>query len=56
MGSFIEYFKKDLTEKGLDISTYSFYNRGTILYMTVPNEYQTSRKADLQNFADGLLT
>ena len=25
MGSFIDYFKQDLTDKGLDISTYSFY-------------------------------
>lgn len=56
MGSFIDYFKKDLTEKASDISTYSFYNRGTILYMTVPNEYKTYSKADLQNFADGMLT
>lgn len=55
MGSFIEYFKQDLTDKGLDISTYSFYNRSTILYMTVPNEYKTYSKADLQNFADGML-
>lgn len=56
MGSFIDYFKQDLTDKGLDISTYSFYNRSTILYMTVPNEYKTYSKADLQNFADGMLT
>lgn len=55
MGSFIDYFKQDLTDKGLDISTYSFYNRDTILYMTVPNEYKTYSKADLQNFADGML-
>ena len=55
MGSFIDYFKQDLTDKGLDISTYSFYNRDTILYMTVPNEYKTYNKADLQNFADGML-
>lgn len=55
MGSFIDYFKKDLTDKGLDISTYGFYNRDTILYMTVPNEYKTYSKADLQNFADGML-
>lgn len=55
MGSFIDYFKQDLTDKGLDISTYSFYNRSTILYMTVPNEYKTYSKADLQNFADGML-
>ena len=40
MGSFIEYFQNDLTEKGIDISQYSFYNRGTILYMTVPNDYK----------------
>lgn len=55
MGSFIDYFKQDLTDKGLDISTYSFYNRSTILYMTVPNEYKTYSKDDLQNFADGML-
>ena len=55
MGSFIDYFKQDLTDKSLDISTYSFYNRSTILYMTVPNEYKTYSKADLQNFADGML-
>ena len=55
MGSFIDYFKQDLTDKGLDISTYSFYNRSTILYMTVPYEYKTYSKADLQNFADGML-
>ena len=55
MGSFIESFKQDLTEKGIDISQYSFYNRDTILYMTVPNEYKTYSKADLQNFADGML-
>lgn len=55
MGSFIDYFKQDLTDKGMDISTYSFYNRSTILYMTVPNEYKTYSKADLQNFADGML-
>ena len=55
MGSFIDYFKQDLTDKGLDISAYSFYNRSTILYMTVPNEYKTYSKADLQNFADGML-
>lgn len=55
MGSFIDYFKQDLTDKGLDISTYSFYNRSTILYMTVPNEYKIYSKADLQNFADGML-
>lgn len=55
MGSFIDYFKQDLTEKGLDISTYSFYNRSTILYMTVPNDYKYYNKTDLQKFADGML-
>lgn len=55
MGSFIEYFQNDLTEKGIDISQYSFYNRDTILYMTVPNDYKYYDKADLQNFADGML-
>lgn len=56
MGSFIDYFKQDLTDKGLDISTYSFYNRSTILYMTVPNDYKYYNKTDLQKFADGMLT
>ena len=55
MGSFINYFKQDLTDKGLDISTYSFYNRSTILYMTVPNDYKYYNKTDLQKFADGML-
>lgn len=55
MGSFIDYFKQDLTDKGLDISTYSFYNRSTILYMTVPNDYKYYNKTDLQKFADGML-
>lgn len=55
MGSFIEYFQNDLTEKGIDISQYSFYNRGTILYMTVPNDYKYYDKTDLQKFADGML-
>ena len=55
MGSFIEYFKQDLTDKGLDISTYGFYNRDTILYMTVPNDYKYYDKTDLQKFADGML-
>lgn len=55
MGSFIDYFKQDLTDKGLDISTYSFYNRDTILYMTVPNDYKYYDKTDLQKFADGML-
>ena len=56
MGSFINYFKQDLTDKGLDISTYGFYNRDTILYMTVPNDYKYYDKTDLQKFADGMLT
>lgn len=55
MGSFIEYFQNDLTEKGIDISQYSFYNRDTILYMTVPNDYKYYDKTDLQKFADGML-
>ncbi|WP_314462922.1 hypothetical protein [uncultured Streptococcus sp.] len=55
MGSFIDYFKQDLTDKGLDISTYGFYNRDTILYMTVPNDYKYYDKTDLQKFADGML-
>ena len=55
LGSFIDYFKQDLTDKGLDISTYSFYNRSTILYMTVPNDYKYYNKTDLQKFADGML-
>ena len=55
MGSFIDYFKQDLTDKGLDIGTYSFYNRSTILYMTVPNDYKYYNKTDLQKFADGML-
>lgn len=55
MDSFIDYFKQDLTDKGLDISTYSFYNRDTILYMSVPNDYKYYDKTDLQKFADGML-
>lgn len=55
MGSFIEYFQNDLTEKGIDISQYSFYNRDTILYMTAPNDYKYYDKTDLQKFADGML-
>ncbi len=54
MTSFIDYFKQDLTDKGVDISTYTFYNKGTILYVKVPNEYKTYSKTDLQAFADGL--
>ncbi|HFV0806453.1 TPA: hypothetical protein ACGNEX_001394 [Streptococcus agalactiae] len=54
MDSFIEYLKNDLTEKGVDIATYTFYNRDTILYVKVPNDYKTYSTADLQSFADGL--
>lgn len=56
MADFIDYFKKDLTDKGVDISTYTFYNKDTILYVKVPNEYKHYPKADLQAFADGLKT
>ena len=55
MASFIEYFQNDLTEKGVDISQYGFYNRGTILYMSVPVDYKYYDKTDLQKFADGML-
>ena len=55
MASFIEYFQKDLTEKGVDISQYGFYNRDTILYMSVPVDYKYYDKTDLQKFADGML-
>lgn len=55
MGSFIDYFKNDLTEKGVDISQYGFYNRDTILYMSVPVDYKYYDKTDLQKFADGML-
>lgn len=54
MASFIDYLKQDLTDKGVDISSYTFYNRDTILYVKVPNEYATYNQADLQAFADGL--
>ena len=53
MASFIEYLKQDLTDKGVDISTYTFYNRDTILYVTVPNDYKNYNRTDLQAFADG---
>lgn len=53
MASFIEYLKQDLTDKGVDISTYTFYNRDTILYVTVPNDYKYYNRTDLQAFADG---
>lgn len=56
MASFIDYFKQDLTDKGVDISTYTFYNKDTILYVKVPNEYKHYPKTDLQAFADGLKT
>lgn len=55
MASFIEYFQNDLTEKGVDISQYGFYNRDTILYMSVPVDYKYYDKTDLQKFADGML-
>lgn len=54
MASFIDYLKQDLTDKGVDIATYTFYNKDTILYVTVPNEYKYYSKTDLQAFADGL--
>ncbi|SQF76083.1 Uncharacterised protein [Streptococcus salivarius] len=56
MASFIEYFQNDLTEKGVDISQYGFYNRDTILYMSVPVDYKYYDKAELQRFADDMLT
>ena len=54
MASFIDYLKQDLIDKGVDISTYTFYSKDTILYVKVPDEYKTYSKADLQSFADGL--
>ena len=56
MASFIEYFQNDLTEKGVDISQYGFYNRDTILYMSVPVDYKYYDKVELQRFADDMLT
>lgn len=56
MASFIEYFQNDLTEKGVDISQYGFYNRDTILYMSVPVDYKYYDKTELQKFADDMLT
>lgn len=53
MASFIEYFKQDLTEKGVDVSTYTFHSKDTILYVNVPNDYKYYSKTDLQAFADG---
>lgn len=53
MASFIDYFKQDLTEKGVDISTYTFHSKDTILYVNVPNDYKYYSKTDLQAFADG---
>ena len=53
MASFIDYLKQDLTDKGVDIATYTFYNKDTILYVTVPNEYKYYSKTNLQAFADG---
>lgn len=54
MPSFIEYFKQDLQEKGVNIDDYRFYNRSTGLYIAVPNEYKYYDKTQLQQFADGL--
>ncbi len=54
MASFIDYFKQDLTDKGVDITTYTFHSKDTILYVNVPNEYKYYSKTDLQAFADGL--
>lgn len=54
IASFIEYFKQDLTDKGVDITTYTFHSKDTILYVNVPNEYKYYSKTDLQAFADGL--
>ena len=54
MASFIDYFKQDLTDKGVDISTYTFHSKDTILYVNVPNDYKYYSKTDLQAFADGL--
>lgn len=56
MASFIEYFQNDLTEKGVDISQYGFYNSDTILYMSVPVDYKYYDKTELQRFADDMLT
>ena len=56
MASFIDYFKQDLTDKGVDISTYTFHSKDTILYVNVPNDYKYYSKTDLQAFADGLQT
>lgn len=55
MASFIEYFQNDLTEKGVDISQYGFYNRDTILYLSVPVDYKYYDKTELQRFADDML-
>ncbi|CRT88979.1 Uncharacterised protein [Streptococcus equi subsp. equi] len=54
MPDFIEYLQNDLTEKGLDISLYSFTNKDNALYMTVPNDYKYYEKNDLQKFVDGI--
>ncbi|TPE36644.1 hypothetical protein [Streptococcus xiaochunlingii] len=54
MASFIDYFKQDLTDKGVDISSYTFHSKDTILYVNVPNDYKYYSKTDLQAFADGL--
>lgn len=54
MASFIDYLKTDLPEKGVDISSYTFYNRDNMLYINVPNDYKYYDKTDLQEFADGI--
>ncbi|EOT39008.1 hypothetical protein ACWOE3_05205 [Enterococcus dispar] len=54
MPNFIDYLKTDLTDKNVDISTYTFYNHDNMLYIDVPNEYKYYEKADLQEFADGM--
>lgn len=54
MSSFIDYLKTDLTDKNIDISTYTFYNRDDMLYIDVPNEYKHYEKSDLQEFADDM--
>lgn len=54
MPDFIEYLQNDLTEKGLDISLYSFTNKDNALYITVPNDYKYYEKNELQKFVDGI--
>lgn len=54
MPDFIAFLEQDLTEKGLDISEYTFENKDTALYVYVPNDYKYYDKKDLQAFSDGL--